>query len=123
MNGMHGFRAWIAVVLGLGIAAPAFAASTRGAFDKAPFYDGKGTTARPVAHVPIAFRDEPGSLDPTPARSAALGSLLDSLAAELDRLTLTRPLPGSPPQDRGPDVRFGCRRGGTGDDGIPRSPS
>ena len=116
-------RACIASILAIVFAAPAFAASTRGAFDKAPFYDGKGTPGRPVARVVIAFREVPGSLDPTPARSPALASLLDSLQSELGRMHAARPMPGGDPPDRGPDVRFGCRRGGTGDDGIPRSPS
>lgn len=99
----------------------AHAATTRGAFDKAPFYDGKGATARPIAHIAITWRTEPGSLDPTPQKSPALSALLDSLQVELGTLDLTRGV-GSPP-DRAPDVRFGVRRGGTGDDGMPRAPS
>lgn len=109
------------ICVALAIPCVARSASTRGAFDRAPFYDGKGTSARPVAHVPVSYRYEPGSLDPAPGKSAAIAALRDSLDAELARIGLTRPLAG--PGDRAPDVRFGVRRGGTGDDGIPRAPS
>ena len=48
---------------------------------------------------------------------------MDSLTAELSRLGLTRALASDPVQQRPPDVAFGCRRGGTGADGMPRAPS
>lgn len=104
--------------------APAFAATSRGTFDRPPYFHGKLPAAKgAVAHVAVSFRDEPGSLDPTPDRSPALAALLDSLRAELDRMRLTKPLAGGDwPMKDGPDVRFGARRGGTGPDGIPRSP-
>ena len=98
------------------------AASTRGNFDRPPYYDGKWKgEARPAAHVTVSFRAEPGSLDPTPDRSPALAAVLDSLRAEMVRLGLTAALAGEPMRDRGPDVSFGCRRGGMGSDGTPRA--
>ena len=97
-------------------------ATTRGNFDKPPYYDGKlaSAPARP-AHVPVAFRDEFASLDPTPRKSQALAALLDSLQSELARWGATRALPVAAALEGRPDVRFGVRRGGTGPDGIPRS--
>jgi len=115
-------RRVVLILTTLTVAATVDAASTRGSFDQAPFYDGRGTSVRPVAHVPITFRSEPGSLDPTPRTTPALASLLDSLQSELGALGLTHSLPGVF-TDRGPDVRFGARRGGADDDGIPRAPS
>lgn len=111
-------------LLALVAAGPADAATTRGSFDRPPYFHGRLPVVKgAIAHVAVGFRDEPGSLDPTPDRSPALAALLDSLRTELDRLALTRPLPGGDwPMKDAPDVRFGARRGGTGPDGIPRSP-
>jgi hypothetical protein len=104
------------------MASAAAAATQRGSFDKAPFYDGKVPSGmRPVAHAAIVFHHEPANLDPTPAKSKALAALLDSVRAELDALGLTRPLAGVPAEG-GPDVLFGCRRGGTNADGTPMMP-
>jgi hypothetical protein len=116
-------KRFVALILVLGMADAARAATTRGSFDRAPFYDGKGGFTPPVAYVPIAFRTESGSLDPTPEKSPALGGLLDSLATEIPRMGSLRPLPGDVGSDRAPDIRFGVRRGGTGDDGMPRAPT
>lgn len=104
--------------------APALAETFRGDLDRPPFYDGRRpAVARRVAHVSVGFHSEPASLDPTPDRSPALAALLDSLRAGIDRLALTRPLAGGDwPMRDAPRVRFGCKRGGTGPDGIPRSP-
>lgn len=100
---------------------PATAMTTRGTFDRPPFYHGKlEAPAGAAAHVAVSFRDEPGSLDPTPSNSPALAALLDSLRVELDRIGLTRPLAGGDwPMKDGPTIRLGCRRGGTGKDGRP----
>ena len=100
------------------------AATTRGSFDRPPFYHGKlPASARPVAHVTVSFRDEPASLDPTPAKSAALAGVLDSLRAELGRLGLTRPLAGGDaPSSEDLSIRFGVERGGFNEDGSPRAP-
>jgi len=115
------------VITALALAAPVpplQAASVRGAFDRAPFYDGRSpAAARPASHVPVEFRHDPASLDPTPDRSPALAALLDSLRAELDRIGLTRALGDRRRVPGGPDVRFGVRRGGTGSDGIPLAPT
>jgi hypothetical protein len=94
------------------------ATTEHGSFDRPPYYHGRlPAAARPIGHVAVSFRDEPGSLDLTPNRSPALAGLLDSLRVELDRLALTRPLPGGDwPMRDGPQVRFGARRGGTGPD-------
>lgn len=119
-------RALAATFLALGVLAPfapALATSTRGTFDRPPFYHGRTAAPARVAHVAVSFRDEPGSLDPTPSRSPALAAVLDSLRAELDRLGLSAPLAGGDwPMRDGPSIRFGARRGGTGADGLPRSP-
>lgn len=105
------------------IASPAAAASSRGSFDRAPYFDGRPAGAvRPAAHVAPAFRTEPGSLDPTPDRSRAIAALLDSLRLEIGRLGLTESLAVDPRLLGGPDVHFGCRRGGTGADGTPLPP-
>ena len=119
------FLLLIACLAALAPTADVFATTTRGDFDRPPFYHGKPSTgSRAVAHAPVSFRDEPGSLDPTPKSSAALAALLDSLRAELDRNALTRSLPGGDwPQKDAPIIRFGCRRGGNGADGMPLAPS
>lgn len=99
------------------------AAVTRGALDRPPYVDGrlKGPV-RPAAHVAVAFRaGDPGSLDPTPGRSPALAAVLDSLREEIARLRLTTALAVGNGLEGGPDVGFGCRRGGTEPDGTPRS--
>jgi len=124
--GMRAARPERFVLLGLLVAlsaAPAAAEVFRGDFDRPPFYHGKPPAAEDrVAHVAVSFRDDPASLDPTPDRSPALAALLDSLRLELDRIELTAPLPGGDwPLRDGPNVRFGCRRGGTGPDGLPRA--
>lgn len=113
------------IVLALTVlAAPAHAAGQRGNFDRPPYYDGKPKGAvKPAAHVGVRYRTEPGSLDPTPERSKALTAVLDSLNAELSRLGLTVALASDPSQERAPDVAFGCRRGGTGSDGMPLAAS
>ena len=101
------------------LAAPVQAAGTRGNFDRPPYYDGKPKGAvKPAAHVGVRYRAELGSLDPTPERSRALAAVLDSLNAELSRLGLTVALAADPSKERAPDVAFGCRRGGTGSDGL-----
>lgn len=113
-------------VLSLLVAIPAGAAAgiQRGNFDRAPFYDGKvpGGIAR-VAHAPVGYRSDAGSLDLTPVTSPALAAMMDSLRAELDRmrpgLALTFEAPGS----GSPDISFGARRGGVGADGVPLSPT
>jgi len=104
------------------LASSATAEVFRGDFDRPPFYHGKPPAADDrVAHVSVSFRDDPASLDLTPDRSPALAALLDSLRVELDRIALTLPLPeGDWPMRDGPRIRFGCRRGGTGPDGLPR---
>jgi hypothetical protein len=97
-------------------------ATTRGTFDQPPYYDGRLPAApEHPAHVPVAFRDEVASLDPTPAKSKALAALLHSLQAEFARTGVTRALPVAATLEGRPDVRFGVRRGGTGPDGMPRS--
>jgi len=114
------------IVLSLAtLAAPVHAAAQRGNFDRPPYYDGKPKGAvKPAAHVGVRYRTEPGSLDPTPERSQALAAVLDSLNAELSRLGLTVALAPEPSsKERAPDVAFGCRRGGTGSDGLPLSAS
>lgn len=114
-------RCWPLATVALLIASTltASAATQRGTFDKAPFYDGKVSAGlRPVAHAPLRFHGELADLDPTPQKSRALASLLDSLRAELDAFGLTAALTGTLPEGE-PDVRFGCRRGGTGPDGLP----
>lgn len=102
----------------------ASAATTRGSFDRSPYYHGRlPKTPTPVAHTAVSYRDDPGSLDPTPSTSPALAGLLDSLHVELDRLGLTQALPGGDwPMRDGPDIRFGVQRGGTREDGTPRAP-
>ena len=117
-------RVWAIVLGGLAALTAAAAAETsRGAFDRAPFYDGKVPDGlAPAAHLPVVFVAEPAGLQPTPARSPALAALLDSLNAELDRLGPDRRLAHEAPEDGAPQVRFGCRRGGTGPDGIPLAP-
>lgn len=98
------------------------AATSQGSFDRAPFYHGKPKAAvAPVGVVEAWYRTEPGSLDLTPDRSPALAAILDSVRAELERMPgLTRLAVDFRQQGR-PDVRFGCRRGGTASDGTPRS--
>lgn len=105
-------------------ASPVAAATTRGSFDRPPFYHGKlPAMTSPVAHVAVAYREDPASLDPTPSNSPALAGLLDSLRAELDRLGLTRALAGGDwPMRDAPSLRFGAQRGGMQPDGTPRSP-
>ena len=100
------------------------AATTRGNFDRPPYYDGKlKDAARPAAHVPVTFRvGEPGSLDPTPDRLPALAAVLDSLREEIGRLGLTTALAVDPRLQGGPDIGFGCRRGGMEAGGTPRAP-
>ena len=106
------------------LAAAAHAATSRGDFDRAPYYDGKvPENLERVVHVAVAFRAEPAALDPSPSRSPALASLVDSLHAELGRLGRTRLVEPAFDGARGPDVHFGCRRGGVGQDGIPLGPS
>lgn len=114
----------LALVLVLLAHTPAGAATSRGSFDRPPYFHGKLPAVKGViAHVAVSFRDEPGSLDPTPDSSPALAGLLDSLRVELDRLGLTKPLAGGDwPMKDGPDVRFGARRGGTAKDGTPLGP-
>ena len=100
----------------------AHAAVSRGNFDRPPYYDGKLKAAvTPAAHMAVRYRDEPGSLDPTPANSPTLAALLDSLNAELARLGMSAVFDAG--TERGPDVAFGCRRGGMGADNVPRAPS
>ena len=99
------------------------AATTRGSFDRPPYYNGKASAVRRPAHVTVEFRSDPTSLDPTPDRSPALAALLDSLRAEIDRLGITQPLAVDVRLQGRPDVRFGVRRGGTDPNGIPRAPS
>ena len=107
------------LVVALAAASPALAGGTRGNFDRPPYVDGKPKGAvRPAAHAPVIFRSEPGSLDPGPDKSPALAALLDSLAEEIGRLGLTPALAGESSAGS-PDVAFGCRRGGTGSDGMP----
>lgn len=103
---------------------PARAATTRGDFDRPPFYNGKVPgSLRGAAHVAVTYREEVGSLDPTPAKSPALAGLLDSLRVELDRLGLTRPLAGmDPAATDGPEIRFGIRREGEGPPPAPGEP-
>jgi hypothetical protein len=115
-------------LLAASAASPSHATTRHGTFDRPPYYHGKlPATVRRVSHVPVSFRTEPGSLDPTPDRSPALAGLLDSLRSELDRSDRTRPLAGGDRPDMtlsdGPAVRFGARRGGTGADGIPLAAS
>lgn len=102
---------------------PASAQTTQGSFDRPPFYHGKlSASASPIAHVAVSFRDDPTSLDPTPSDSSALAALLDSLRVELDRMNLTVRLAGGDwPMKDGPQVRFGCRRGGIDTEGLPRA--
>lgn len=85
-------------LLGSLAATVAGAATTRGNFDRPPYYDGKlKDAARPAAHVPVTFRvGDPGSLDPTPHRSPALAAVLDSLREEIGRLGLTTALAVDP---------------------------
>ena len=111
----------LALALVLVAHAAAGAATSRGTFDRPPYVHGRLPAVRgAVAHVAVSFRDEPGSLDPTPSKSPALAALLDSLRVEIDRLGLTRPLAGGDwPMRDAPDVRFGARRGGTAKDGTP----
>lgn len=114
------FRLILALV-GL-LAFDARAAVTRGSVDRPPYSDGKPKGAvQPAAHVTVVFRaGDPGSLDPTPDRSPALAAVLDSLRDGIDRLGLTRALGVDPGMPGGPDIGFGCRRGGTEPDGTPR---
>ena len=111
--------------LGALSAPEASARTTRGDFDRPPFYNGKlPTTLRTVAHVAVTFRDETGSLDPTPAKSPALAGLLDSLRAELDRAGRTRPLAtGDEPMRDAPSIRFGVRGEGEGPPPAPGEPA
>lgn len=111
----------------IGLAAlhsPTHAASTRGDFDRPPFYNGKAPgSIRGAAHVAVTYREEVGSLDPTPGKSPALAGLLDSLQVELVRLGLTRPLAGADqPATDGPQIRFGIRREGEGPPPGPGDP-
>ena len=111
-------RLAVAVVLLVSVAGAGHPATSRGDFDRAPYYDGKVPEAlEHVVHLPVAFRAEPATLEPTPSRSTALAALLDSLNSEIGRLGRTRRVDS--PTERGPDVHFGCRRGGMGQDGIP----
>src|SRR5262245_42115216 len=96
----------------------AFAATQRGSLDRPPYYDGKlKQSVRPAAHTTVSFRLVAGSLDPTPARSPGLATVLDSLRVEIGRLGLTAALALDTPIEGGPDVYFGARRGGVGPDG------
>ncbi len=111
-------------LLALMTAARSDAGGARGNFDQPPYYDGKPKGAlKPAAHVTVTFRSgDPSSLDPTPDRSPALAAVLDSLRQEIGRLGLTSALAVDPRLQGGPDVAFGCRRGGTTEDGFPRPP-
>lgn len=116
----------VLLVLCAAFTTPTLAATQRGAFERAPFYDGKvPSELGSVGYAGVTFRDQSGSLDPTPARSPALAALVDSLNAALDDLALSREdlsrLPVALPADDGPEISFGCRRGGVDDDGFPRS--
>jgi hypothetical protein len=114
----------VALVLLIWLTSAAAAGTSRGSFDRAPFYDGKVPAGLgPATHAAVSYRGDAAALDPTPERSPALAALLDSLNAELDRIGLTRRLALDPAADGGPEIRFGCRRGGLGPDGIPRAPS
>ena len=126
MSTTRSSRALIASTLAglilVAMASPARAQATRGSFDRPPYYDGKRpANSGPTAHMPPTFRDEPGSLDPTPKSSPALAALLDSLRAVLDRQGRTPALAGVQGTPTPPDVRFGVRRGGTMPDGTPRA--
>lgn len=101
------------------------AATTRGLFDRPPFYHGRAAAmSGRVAHLPLTFRDEAGSLDPTPARSPALAALVDSLRLELDRIGASEPLEtGEGPLANAPTIRFGARRGGLAADGTLLAPT
>ncbi len=110
------------------LTAPALAATQRGAFDRAPFYDGKVPEGLgSVALTGVTYREEFGSLDSTPERSPALAALLDSLDTALDEIALAHGglarLATAATAKGAPDVLFGCRRGGTDEDGFPRAPS
>ena len=118
---VRGTRRWVAPALAAFATGTATdAATSRGSFDRPPYFHGKLTANRgAISHLTVTFGDEPGSLDPTPASSPALAALLDSLRVELDHLGLTRPLAGGDwPMRDGPQVRFGVRRGGTASDGT-----
>jgi hypothetical protein len=126
MTGMTNQR-WtlvLAASAGLALVAPnAIAATTRGTFDRPPYYDGKLKSApRHAAHVPVRFRSEPDAIDASPERSPALRALLDSLNAALPVLALTTALPTQVDGQGQPDVRFGVRHGGVTADGTPRAP-
>jgi hypothetical protein len=112
------------VLLLAAIPAAASAGIQRGNFDRAPFYDGKvpGGLAR-VAHAPVGYRSDVGSLDPTPAKSPALAAMMDSLRAELGRLRPGLQLAFEAPASGSPDVYFGARRGGVGADGAILGPT
>ena len=98
------------------------AATSRGSFAGAPYYDGKVPAGlRSVACVGVAFHAEPGALEPTPTNSPALAALVDSLALELGRLGLGGPLVFR--KEGAPEVDFGCRRGGVDAAGQPLAPS
>ena len=100
------------------------AATQQGSFDRAPFYHGKPkSSVTPVGVVEAWYRTEPGSLELTPDRSPALAAVLDSVRAELERIPVLTRLAVDFRQQGRPDVRFGCRRGGTSADGTPRSPT
>lgn len=113
----------VVVLLGLLAAVPASPATSRGNFDRPPFYEGRIKAKTPPAvHSQVTYRYEPGSLDPTPKRSSTLGAILDSLNAEIDRLGMTRPLPLDKGTRGAPDVAFGVRRGGVDAQGMPLTP-
>jgi hypothetical protein len=103
-------------------AATAAAATSRGSFDKPPYYHGSTKGALRSAHLTVDFRSEPDALDPTPDRSPALAALLDSLRTGIDRLGLTPALGVDVRLAGRPDVRFGCRRGGMTADGTVLAP-
>lgn len=105
-------RAWLPLLALIAAAAPA-AATTRGSFDRPPFYHGKlPSWARAPEHVAVSWRGSDAPSDPSPSTSPVLAALLDSLRSELDRDRRTHLLPGGDwPMREGPDIGFGCRQG------------